>query len=590
MTPATYPLAERLPGTSSGRPGTHTHEQLAAGGSAERRWLAAALVLSLLFAWRALAPAFGPGDVVADDARQHIFWMGRFRDPELFPNDLIADFYEAQEPLGYKALFWGLTRALDPLPASKVLPPLLGLAVVVFTFLLVRRLHPAPVAAFLATGLLSWYLWQHGDLTSATPREFLLLFLAVQAWALVADRLKLATGLVVLSTLFYPVAGLLGVALLGIRLLRLQRWYPQLNRERADWLACGAAAALVGAILLQGRSATAPYGPFVSPAQAREMPDFGPGGRVAVFGMNTYTYWLKSDETGLGLGAMDQLLKVPVLFELAALASLLPVLLLARKRVPAARRFSPRGVVLLQIVGVSFGLFFLAHLLIFDLYHPSRYVKWSLPLVLAAASGLALGILMEALADRFSARHRQVLVASLSLGCGLLLVMYPVRQEDAFRRDRHPTITAYLGTQPRDILIAGVPAETDSIPTFASRRVLTSREHMNPWYLGFETEMIRRTEALIEAYYAASPRDVADFASRYGVSTFLVNRAAFSRSGYLEAWRGSPNGRWEPYTSMVARKLERAQNFALLALIQRCAVIDDGTVAIVPTTCVQAAV
>src|SRR5438045_875360 len=136
---------------------------------AGRVWLLAALSLALLFAGRNMAPALSP-DVIQDDVRQHVFWMARFRDPELFRDDLIADYHQAVAPPGYRALYWAISRMIEPLPASKLLPPLLGLIAALFTFRLVRRLHPSASGAFLATVLLSWYVWQYDDLPSATPR------------------------------------------------------------------------------------------------------------------------------------------------------------------------------------------------------------------------------------------------------------------------------------------------------------------------------------------------------------------------------------------------------------------------------------
>ena len=46
-----------------------------------------------------------------------------------------------------------MTWAVDPLSATKLLPPLLGLVAALFTFLFVRRLRSSPPAALLAAVL-----------------------------------------------------------------------------------------------------------------------------------------------------------------------------------------------------------------------------------------------------------------------------------------------------------------------------------------------------------------------------------------------------------------------------------------------------
>src|ERR1041384_852563 len=68
-------------------------------------WLALSLAFSAYFANQALHQAFRAPFVVQDDARQHIFWMERFLDPQLFPHDLIADYFQSVAPTGYSAFY-----------------------------------------------------------------------------------------------------------------------------------------------------------------------------------------------------------------------------------------------------------------------------------------------------------------------------------------------------------------------------------------------------------------------------------------------------------------------------------------------------
>jgi hypothetical protein len=69
------------------------------------------------------------------------------------------------------------------------------------------------------------------------------------------------------------------------------------------------------------------------------------------------------------------LVGVPILYEIAALAALLPLLLLVRRQAPTVAALNPRTVLFGQLLVASFGLFFLAHLLLFRLHLPTRYVK-----------------------------------------------------------------------------------------------------------------------------------------------------------------------------------------------------------------------
>ncbi len=543
-------------------------------------WLAAGLGFSLLFAARTMGPALGP-DVIQDDARQHVFWMYRFHDPELFPHDLIADYFQSVAPPAYTAVYWTLSWVADPIVATKLLPPVLGCVTALFVFLLVRGVHASPAPAFLATVLLSWYVWQYDDLSSASPRAFLLPGLAALLWALATGRLVLCVVLNGLAALLYPVGGALGVGVVAARLVRFGPSWPALDRDRAAWLAFLASATIVAALLLPSQVAGSSFGPTVSARQAQGMPEFGESGRNAFFIEGGYRYWLDSYRSGLDLRVVDaQFPRIPLLFEYAALAALLPLLALARPRWRDPSWLAAPRTVTLQLLLASLSLFFLAHLLLFRLYLPARYVQWSSPLLLSIWAGLGLGIALERASSRFASGR----VWPLAVGVAVALALYPAHYDGNFVRDEHPAITAFLRAQPREILVAAAAVEADSVPAFTGRRVLVAREYALAYQLGYYAEIRRRIQDLIDAYYADSPRRLVDFVARYGVDVVLVNRAAFDPTTFTDAWTAE----FEPFTSTISSRLRRSGRFALLELAHQCAAVDDGRVAAVTADCLRA--
>src|SRR5687768_12197180 len=105
------------------------------------RWLIAALVVACYYSAMALRAAFARPDLVQDDARLHVFWMARFRDPTLFPNDIIADYFQAVAPAGYKAIYWIFAQCgVEPLLLSKLLPAAIGVLTAYLVFRLFLRL------------------------------------------------------------------------------------------------------------------------------------------------------------------------------------------------------------------------------------------------------------------------------------------------------------------------------------------------------------------------------------------------------------------------------------------------------------------
>ena len=98
-------------------------------------WLGLSTVVVLIYGIESLKAAFETKYIIQDDARQHIFWMRRFFDTELFPEDLIADYFQSVAPWGYKIFYWLITSlGIDPIFLGKLLPIFLGLISTIYCF------------------------------------------------------------------------------------------------------------------------------------------------------------------------------------------------------------------------------------------------------------------------------------------------------------------------------------------------------------------------------------------------------------------------------------------------------------------------
>jgi hypothetical protein len=472
-----------------------------------------AVYLALLAAVTALVewwPALSDPWFVFDDARQHVFWTYRYQDPSLFPGDLYAEVFSGLAPLGYHALYWAVARIGDPATASRWMGLALGAAMLWYGWRLGRAMEPR-WGGFLTGLLLLQYLYMLGG---GLPRSFALPLLVAHLYYVTTARMGRACVILVLEALLYPQVFLLGVGLQGLAVARAAA-RGELRRPLA-LLLVGVA---VGGLTLAPRylvDRPASLGPMVTRAEARRDPAFQVGGRVEFFNPDPYAFFVQGSRSGLGWRK-----GLPPLAGLAILFALV-----------VGRRLRRTPPVILDTLLVSLALFVAAHLLLFKLHLPNRYVRWTLPLA---------GILFVAAHARSTAeRLRQRLgvldrawphLAWASWAIALVLLVAVAAQLLTVAR-RAPTpaevigLHRYLRTLPADALLAGKSAVLAAVPLLDRRRVLEDREFALAYFTGYHHEVMRRMEARRSAWRTDSPQALARFCREFSVTHLLVDRRA----------------------------------------------------------------
>ncbi len=533
-------------------------------------WALLVLLVTLLGSLDGLRQALSSPWIVQDDARQHVFWMQRWLEPDLFVGDWIADYFQAVAPLGYTGLY-RLAQALglEPLLFNKLLPPLLSLLSAFGCFRLFVLLLPVPWVAALGSGMfVQQSLWLRDDVFSATPRAFFYALFLPFLVCLAQKRLGLAVGLVVAQALFYPHGALISLAVLALRL-----WPGQAGRApiRAG-LALGAALLLVGVILWLAKADTDRFGPVVTEAQARLMPEFLPGGRSVFFARDWGRYWFGGGRSGLLFDFRPPLL---------ALGLLLPGLWLVRRRwpqrFPRLAQMTPVSRLLVQVLLASLGLFGLSHAVLFRLHLPARYTVYTLPLVLAAAAAVVIFVLCGEL-GRWQPLGVAVLLA-VSLG------LSPYELNTKYKVGTVPEIYQFLRTTPAATLVASLTDEANFLPTFAGRPVLTALEYAVPYHLGYYRLLRQRTLDLITAQYSPDPAVLRHFLEHYGVGYLLVEDEAFTPD-YLrrDRWRNQ----YQPAAAEAAARLAAGgPSSRVQALVGRCAVRRQGSLTLLSADCLS---
>lgn len=556
-------------------------------------WFSLSLIFCLIFGIQALQEAFASDYVVQDDARQHVTWLLRFSDPDLFPNDLIADYYLSSEPFGYTALYQFFAAiGIDPILLSKVLPIGLGLLTTGYGYALALEMLPVPMTGFIATVMLNHMLWSKDILVGATPRAFSAIFFLAFLYYLLRRSLLPCLATIALQGLFYPPYVMIMAGILVLKLLHWERGLPHLSLEQSNFLLCGAGLGVALLVLLPYVLNPSEFGPTITAAQAKILPEFQQGGRTAFFGKDPWTFWFS--------GSSRSSLQIHQIFshKIIWAGLLLPILLRYPSRFPLAKRVNPGVIVLIEMVLVSLGLFFAAHAVLFKLYLPSRYSQ-GVGYAIRLSTAIAVVLIFDALilrleewvfrgkeqgSNRYS--RRQFLANVLAVFLAAILLIYPrsflIPKNWSFHYGTEPQLYEFLARQPKDVLTASLASEASKLPTFARRSVLVAREFGIPYESGYYNQFRSRVIDLIEAQYSDDIQQVKAFVQKYGVDFWLLNRESFTPEYIRE---NSWIRQFQPAADEAVKKLEQGQVPVLAKSIERCSVFGNERLTLLEAKC-----
>lgn len=488
-------------------------------------WFTLSLTFAAIYGLLTLQQAFKSEYLINDDARQHIFWMERFLDSQLFPQDLIADYFQSISPPGYAAFYQIFAAVgIHPLFLAKVIPVILGIVATAFFFGACLEMLAVPSAAFLGTLLLNQSLWMQEDLVSATSRAFLYPLFAAFIYYLLRRSLFPCLISIIVLGLVYPTFILICAGILILKLFDFSQGLPRLIKNRQDYIFCGAALGVCVAIILPLVLEKSTFGPFITVAEARQLPEFLPGGRVKFFDdHNPGRFWLSGSRSGWRLS-----FNPPIVI----LGLLLPLLGRFPQHFRLVKQLKDSIAVLWQLAAISVLLFFAAHALLFKLYLPSRYTVHSLRIVLALATGIALVIILDAIYQALR-QHGFVAITIIGLILGLV-VFYPNLfwknhfPKQAYIEGEVPELYQFFQQQPKDTLIASFADEVNQLPSFAKRSILVGSEYALPYHVGYSRQFRQRTDDLISAQYSSDLIAVQKLVTTYGVDFFLLEAGTFT--------------------------------------------------------------
>ena len=554
-------------------------------------WFSLSLSFAGVYALMAVQRGFSPY-LIQDDARQHVFWMQRFLDPDLFPNDLIADYFQSVAPAGYTSLYKLLAWAgVNPLLSSKLLPLFLGLIMTAYTFGVCLELLPVPLAGFIATILLNQCLWMQDGLISATPKAFVYPLLMPVLYYWLRKKLIAASIALILLGLFYPQGVLICAGIFALQLVQWQKGRPCPSRNRQDYLLSGTGLGVAFLVLFPYALTASDFGPTIAALQAKQLPEFLPGGRTEFFINDPWRFWFSS-RGGLRLSLEPPLMAFGILLPLLLRLSLRQKKALFFQRFPLVQKVSSKIKILWQLLLSSLVLFFAAHALLFTLHLPSRYTQHSLRIVIAIAAGVVLTIILDYLLfsnyNNLGIRRfgKQFWRLAIALALFSFLIFYPISLKKfpwtGYVVGDAPSLYKFLQQQPKDSLIASLSEEANNLPAFAGRSILVGREYAIPYHLGYYNEFRQRTIALIQAQYSPDLADVRELIKKYGIDLWLIDRGAFSGE-YIAA------NRWLSQYRVAAEaiaSLSDGSQPALAALVESCSVFQSDRFLVLKADCI----
>jgi hypothetical protein len=547
-------------------------------------WFSLSVLVAILYGIQSIHFALTHPEIIQDDARQHIFWIRRFIDPELFPQDLIADYFQSVAPWGYQTLYWLLAKmGIDPIFAGKIIPAFLGVLTTIYGFKLSLKILPLPINGLITTLLLNQVLWMEDDLISATPRAFIYPFFIAFLYYLFERRLFAVLLIIILQGLFYPQFVLIYLCLLTIR------WVDKASDKFCrKTLLLGTLVA--GLILIHYRLTSNEFGPIITVAEAKLLPTFNlierEWGRNLFFPDNPFIYWLLSPRSGI--------LFLGVLPPLALTGVALPFLLRRKQQFPLSYQVSEHLIILRQILLVSVGLFYLSHLFLFQLHLPNRYIYHSVRVTLVLASGVTLTLLLDQQYRIWTQKiqsgmsRRQWIKFALIFSLGLILIILPffppmATSQRLYRIGKAPEVYQFLLTQPKDTLVATLSEEADYLPTFAQRSTLASLEYSQPYHQGYYNPLYQKTIDLIQAQYSTNWQTIQQFIQNYGVDFWLLDRPAFE----LDYIQDQKLIRDVDQESTVQTQLQQGQIPVLSQAIEACSALQTEQHILLSASCLE---
>lgn len=511
-------------------------------------WICISLITALLFIW-AHHTVFLNSYILNDDVRQQLFWMQRWLDPELYPQDLLGHYSQLYVPWGVQGLYYLVSSIIPPLLFSKILPGILYTFMGTLVFFTGRRiggwaLGLTCVAAF-------WFMpfflhYMAGGLARAFAGPLLMFFL--YGWVS-RSRWLVAIALVAQS-LFIPYIFVLCTGAAGLAWLG---WKCKITEE-PPFLSCMMDLVILGCAcgLLLGwhmQMSAAGFGPLPWASEIMNQPEFSALGRFHIIPVPSIFHELI-------IRPWESLAPFKTSFDKLGifwLCTLIPFIVVFIFKAPWCL-WKQHAVPVVCLIVASILLYVSARMVLLKLFLPSRYMEYSVNIGYCFVLGMCLFGMIEQKGKIPFCRALVVVSIVAFLGA------FRLSGEGMHDYSRDQEICEYLKVNTtKDVLVAGHPYQMDNILTFSQRNVFASYELAHPWNQGYWARLKPRLLELFEAYYAGDVSEVTAFCIRNEIDYIVVDPRFFTKE-FIET---TPF--FAPFDTLIREKVQDVKRFALLS-------------------------
>jgi len=480
-----------------------------------------------------------------DDTRQQVFWMQRFSDPSLYPNDPLSTYASYYVPQALQLLYRLAAPVAPAILFSKILTGVLFVLLSLSFYGLGCAIGGKRLGWCLTatTWLMPAFLY---NMSGGISRSFAAPLTVLFLWRWAKGDTRGQALALFLQALFIPYAFITCAAasLLARLCARLKRRLEPkpFPAKSAHWLVLALGMFLVW--LMNHRFNAAGYGPLASVADMRGHPEFSAMGRLELYpqpGIFMDALYYPFERIGV-------FLEWGLIPGIASLAVLAGYLFWEGRRVPWRELLSKaRPAVWLTAAGGI--LYIAARVMLLRLFVPDRYL--TIPLTILYALGIA------AVAASSVKRLKKPLTVALLAVC-IVLSFLRLHGQGLFDYSAHASCYEAVRALPADVTLAGPPRLMDDIMTFGQRKALVTYKLAHVWSLGWWRWYEPRLRALFSAYYADDPGQVRDFCRSFGVNYLVVDENDFSPQAIAD------HPFFAPFDAFIQSLTKGRTHFALL--------------------------